>query len=204
MSNVLNWIGNQAKNWLAREGRELIVSEADKFLSKQLGVPSMRNSQKAQATAAGVTQPVQPDVNLEGNTQSAGLTLARPLGPIDPELTRPRGMRFDPPGFKQRRGPRLRVSTNPIQVSAATRRDTPLENIMSQSPAFAANFGQRALTRANMQTFLNSAAALAEHYSRIADIESNRRQEALRRYIQSVTEALNNLNAAVNDYATLT
>jgi hypothetical protein len=74
---------------------------------------------------------------------------------------------------------------------------------MSQSPAFASNFGQRALTRANMQTFLNSAAALAEQYSRIADLENNRRQEALRRYIQSVTEALNNLNAAVNDYATL-
>jgi hypothetical protein len=81
---------------------------------------------------------------------------------------------------------------------------TPFEDLISQSPAFAANFGQRALTRANMQTFLNSAAALAEHYSRIADIESNRRQEALRRYIQSVTEALNNLSAAVNDYATLT
>jgi hypothetical protein len=81
---------------------------------------------------------------------------------------------------------------------------TPFDDLVNQSPAFAANFGQRALTRANMQTFLNSAAALAEHYSRIADIESNRRQEALRRYIQSVTEALNNLSAAVNDYATLT
>jgi hypothetical protein len=82
-------------------------------------------------------------------------------------------------------------------------RTTALTDLMSQSPAFASNFGQRALTRANMQTFLNSAAALAEHYSRIADLENSRRQEALRRYIQSVTEALNNLNAAVNDYATL-
>lgn len=192
MSNVINWIGNQAKNWLAREGRELIVREADKFLSKQLGVPSMRNSQtisqKTPTPATGVTQPVQPDVNLEGGAQSVGPALVRPLGPIDPRLTRPRGMRFNPPGFNQ------------WQAS----RDTPLNSIMNQSPAFAASFGQRALTRANMQTFLNSAAALAEHYSRIADIENNRRQEALRRYIQSVTEALNNLNAAVNDYATLT
>jgi hypothetical protein len=54
-----------------------------------------------------------------------------------------------------------------------------------------------------MQVFLNSAAALAEHYARIADIESQRRQEALRRYIQSVNDALNGLSAAVNDYASL-
>jgi hypothetical protein len=198
MSKVLNWIGNQAKNWLAREGRDLIVREADKFLSKQLGVPSTRNAQTAQNPVTSVTRPVQPDVNLEGGGQSSGLSLARPLGLIDPELTRPRGMRFNTPGFNQQRELRYRSDASTF------RRSTPPENVMNQSPAFAANFGQRALTRANMQTFLNSAAALAEHYSRIADIESNRRQEALRRYIQSVTEALNNLNAAVNDYATLT
>jgi hypothetical protein len=113
-------------------------------------------------------------------------------------------MRFNTPGFNQQREVRLRADASTFQIPAAFRRNTPLQDIINQSPAFATSFGQRALTRANMQTFLNSAAALAEHYSRIADIESSRRQEALRRYIQSVTEALNNLNAAINDYATLT
>jgi hypothetical protein len=122
------------------------------------------------------------------------------LGPVNPKDTAPRGMRwqFNPKNL------RSVILDGPSGISTTTPLTAILSNSMAQSPAFASNFGQRALTRANMQVFLNSAAALAEHYARIADMENQRRQEALRRYIQSVNDALNGLSAAVNDYASLT
>lgn len=211
MKRIINWMGNQAKDWLASGGRELIVREADKFLAKQLGTSTLHPAPRSQTRAAASAQPIQPDVNLDASVQDPSTSLGRPLGPINSSDTAPRGMKFDLISSRLRRPRTLNIRGVPVNTTISKTSRTPsvrtsttaLTDLMSQSPAFASNFGQRALTRANMQTFLNSAAALAEHYSRIADLENNRRQEALRRYIQSVTEALNNLNAAVNDYATL-
>jgi hypothetical protein len=160
---------------------------------------TMQNIRNLISSAINKANTLADSSRVTRRKRSRGARTENQLGPVDPRLTAPRSMRWQ---FNPSRDTSAGL-VGPTIAGAATPVTAMLSDLATQSPAFASNFGQRALTRANMQVFLNSAAALAEHYARIADIENQRRQEALRRYIQSVNDALNGLSAAVNDYASL-